>query len=69
MTFQGRLGAVEVTVEAGEAGITSSPCPGQDCVRSGSIATPGQVVVCIPSEVFITVEGDRQEGAPDAYSY
>jgi len=69
VTVQGHLGGVEVTVEAGKAGITSSPCPGQDCVRSGGIGSPGEVVVCIPSAVFITVEGDRVEGTPDAYSY
>jgi hypothetical protein len=69
VTVSGNLGPVVISVEGGGVRIGSSPCPGQDCVRQRAITSPGEAVVCIPSGVFVTVEGDPADGFPDAYSY
>jgi hypothetical protein len=69
VTVIGNLGPVIVSVEGGGVRIGSSPCPGQDCVHQRAIAAPGEAVVCIPSGVFVTVEGEPAEGFPDAFSY
>ena len=69
LAVTGNLGEVVVSVGDGRVRIVSSPCPGQDCVRQRPVASPGETVVCIPSGVFITIEGEPAEGSPDAFSY
>lgn len=44
-----------VTVRDGQIGITQSDCPGQDCVHSGTIHSPGRSLVCLPNGLEIRV--------------
>ena len=44
-----------VTVEDGTIAITDSDCPGQDCVHSGAIHSPGRSLVCLPNALEIRV--------------
>ncbi len=44
-----------VTVRNGEIAITSSDCPGEDCVHSGWRSTSGQCIVCLPNLVEIRI--------------
>lgn len=44
-----------VTVRNGEIAITSSDCPGEDCVHSGWRSTSGQSIVCLPNLVEIRI--------------
>lgn len=44
-----------VTVEHGAVAITASDCPGQDCVHSGAIHSPGRSLVCLPNALEIRV--------------
>lgn len=44
-----------VTVQGGQIAITASDCPGQDCVHSGSIDSPGRSLVCLPNALEIRV--------------
>lgn len=68
-TVMGNLGEMEITIENERARISSSPCPGQDCVRQGWLSKPGDMAVCVPSGVFIIVSGNDDELSPDAVSY
>ena len=45
----------EITVLDGKIAFTSSNCPGQDCVHSGSIQNAGRSLVCLPNRVEIRV--------------
>lgn len=63
----GRLGPVRIEVAGREARVACSPCPGQQCVETGWISSPGEVSVCAPSGVWIRIEGGGE--APDAVSY
>jgi hypothetical protein len=65
---EGNLGQLEIELQGGRARIASSPCPGQDCVRQGWLANPGDMSVCVPSGVFIVICCDGRS-APDAVSY
>ena len=49
-----------VTVEDGKIAITSSTCPGSDCVHSGWISSPGRSVVCLPNRVEIRITGSSE---------
>jgi len=54
----GPLGTTVVEVAAGEAGVFSSPCPHELCVKMGAVRTPGRAVVCVPNRVVVTIVGD-----------
>ena len=60
----GPLGATAVVVRDGAAAVESSPCPHQMCVSMGAVASPGQVIVCVPNGVVVRVLG--RGGALDA---
>ena len=45
----------EITVADGHISITRSDCPGEDCVHSGSIASSGRSIVCLPNKVEIRI--------------
>ena len=45
----------EITVTGRTVAFTSSDCPGQDCVHSGSIRNTGRSLVCLPNRVEIRV--------------
>ncbi|MEN8209310.1 MAG: NusG domain II-containing protein [Candidatus Fermentibacteria bacterium] len=65
----GSLGEMHITIQNESARITSSPCPGQDCVRQGWLGKPGDLAVCVPSGVFIVITSDDDSLSPDAVSY
>ena len=44
-----------ITVRDGAVSITSSDCPGEDCVHSGAISSMGRSIVCLPNEVEVRV--------------
>lgn len=44
-----------VTVTDGQIAITESDCPGQDCVHSGAVHSPGRSLVCLPNSLEIRV--------------
>lgn len=46
-----------VTVQNGRIAITSSDCPGGDCVHCGWISRAGNSVVCLPNRVEIRITG------------
>jgi hypothetical protein len=50
-----------VTVREGEIAITASDCPGQDCVHSGAIHSPGRSLVCLPNALEIRVVSGQSD--------
>ena len=50
-----------VTVRNGEIAITGSDCPGQDCVHSGAIHSPGRSLVCLPNALEIRVVSGQSD--------
>ena len=55
-----------ITVKDGRIAITESTCPGEDCVHSGWIRSPGRIIVCLPNRLEIRLEGEAAEGDVDA---
>ena len=49
----------------GETGVrvSSSDCPSQDCVHTGTITRSGQSIVCLPARISIQLVGDQSSGA------
>lgn len=52
-----------VRLEIGERGIrvAASACPQQICVRQGWIRYAGQLIVCVPNKLIITVTGGNSD--------
>lgn len=46
-----------VTIRDGKAWIETADCPGEDCVRQGSISRAGQSIVCLPNHLVVAIEG------------
>lgn len=63
----GRLGTVEVRVQAGRIRVRESCCADALCVRAGVLA-PGKPLVCAPNGVVISYGSAPGEEALDAVS-
>ena len=50
-----------VRICGGSVSVSESDCPGQDCVRTGSISRAGQSIVCLPAQVVISLESAASE--------
>lgn len=55
-----------ISVQSGQIQITESDCPGHDCIHMGSISQAGDMLVCLPHKLLITLEGGD---SVDAVSY
>ena len=55
-----------ITVRDGKIAVTESSCPGEDCVHSGWIQSPGRSIVCLPNRMEIRLEGIRDDDDVDA---
>ena len=51
---------IELTlvIKNGKAYIESSDCPEKNCVRCGKIEKNGDVIICVPSKVYIKIVGE-----------
>lgn len=61
-------GGVTLTVTADRDGlcVSSSDCPTQDCVHTGTISRSGQSIVCLPGRIVIQlIGGAADENAVD----
>jgi hypothetical protein len=58
-TVDGPLGKTTISVHDGSVEITDSPCPRGLCKHMGHIRCVGEVLVCVPNRVFVTIIGDR----------
>ena len=56
-----------IEIQNGRAAITCSDCPGQQCVQTGYIGTPGQMSACMPNRTWIEILGT--EKIADVISY
>lgn len=60
-SVQGALGPVEIEHGEGTIRILSAPCPGKLCVKQGHAQRVGGKLVCVPSRVVVSIEGDVSE--------
>jgi len=46
--------------------VTWSDCASQECVHTGKISKPGEVIVCLPHRLLVSIEGLSQSEVIDA---
>jgi len=62
----GRIGPVELMVEAGTIRVTAAPCPHKVCIRMGRKGSAGETIVCVPSRLLIRITGTPADREVDA---
>jgi len=56
-TVQGPAGETVIQIEDGTVRALESACPHKYCVRMGTISRRGEIIVCVPNRVFISIRG------------
>ena len=57
----GRIGTSVIQIANQRARFVSSPCRGKICIHTGWLSRSGEVAVCLPNTVSVTLIGSRQE--------
>ena len=61
-------GSNTLRIEGGRVRMEAADCPNRDCVEKGAISKTGQVILCLPHKLSVTIV-DEEGGGPDAISY
>lgn len=56
----GPIGATTLKIEAGKAWVNYSDCPEKVCVKTGKISRAGDLIVCVPNKVVVTILGPKK---------
>lgn len=51
-------GTNHLVIKDGEAWISEADCPNHDCVKKGKISRNGEMLVCIPHRLTVSILGD-----------
>jgi len=51
-------GENQLIIENGKAWISKANCPNQDCVHQGKISQSGEMLVCLPHRVTVSIVGE-----------
>ncbi|MGD1815835.1 MAG: NusG domain II-containing protein [Pleomorphochaeta sp.] len=61
VTFEGPIGGTTMEIKNNRVHVPSSDCKNQICVLAGWIDKPGEWIACLPNNVFIVIEGQKDE--------
>jgi hypothetical protein len=62
---KGPLGETTIMVKDNKAWIYNSPCPDHLCMKMGKISRKGEIVVCVPNRVILTITGSGESNSLD----
>lgn len=51
-------GTNELVIQDGSVWISKADCPNQDCVQKGKISQNGEMLVCLPHRVTVSILGE-----------
>jgi hypothetical protein len=63
----GPLGTTMIRIESGRARVVSDPGPRQYCVRQGWLTRPGEMALCAPNHISLTLTGGQSTYESMAY--
>lgn len=67
LSVPGPLGNTLIAIEPGRARVVSDPGPRQYCVRQGWLARSGEIAICAPNQVSLSITSRAR--AYDSLSY
>ena len=56
----GPVGETVIVIENGSVRVEKSDCPNHYCERMGSISRRGELVVCVPNRVVVSIKGGSE---------
>ena len=59
-TVNGPHGATVFRIEDGTARVISSACPYHYCIHMGRIRRKGEIIVCVPNRVVLSITGGNE---------
>lgn len=70
LTLSGPLGTTDIVIKDGRVQVSEDPGPQQICVRQGWIENTGEWLACLPSRIFIEIQGgESSEDEIDAQTF
>lgn len=63
----GTLGTTVIHIESGRARVVSDPGPRQYCVKQGWLTRPGEMALCAPNHVSVSLTGGQPAYESMAY--
>lgn len=51
-----------ISVKHNSIAIIDADCPHKECVKSGAISKPGEMIVCLPLKLIININGQKDNG-------
>lgn len=67
VTVAGPIGTTIIRIESGRARVVSDPGPRQYCVRQGWLTRPGEMALCAPNHISLTLTGGQPAYESMAY--
>ena len=67
VTVDGALGATVIRIESGRARVVSDPGPRQYCVKQGWLSRPGEMALCAPNHVSLSLSSGQPAYESMAY--
>ncbi|MFW9612006.1 MAG: NusG domain II-containing protein [Fluviibacter sp.] len=57
VSVEGAIGTTVIRIESGRARVVSDPGPRQYCVKQGWLTRPGEMALCAPNHVSLSLTG------------
>jgi hypothetical protein len=57
--INGTVGKLTADITPDGIAVIFADCPSQDCVHTGRINSPGEVIVCLPNQVLIRISDNN----------
>ncbi|WP_448358584.1 NusG domain II-containing protein [Fluviibacter sp.] len=67
VSVTGPIGTTVIRIEAGRARVLSDPGPRQYCVRQGWLTRPGEMALCAPNHISLSLTGGQPAYESMAY--
>lgn len=61
--------SVTISAEKGRIRVSDAECPDKLCVNFGWLDSDGDMAVCLPAKVTVSVKGAKSKDAPDVITY
>lgn len=52
-------GTNHLVIKDGKADVTAATCPDQICVKQAAVSEIGEVIVCLPNQIIVAIEGEE----------
>lgn len=56
-----KSGYNEIHIENGQVWIHEASCPDQICLSQGKISRDGEIIVCLPNQLMVKIEGGEED--------